>query len=232
MKITFNGVILYLVIFMEEQQPVKKQKRSRQQSLGEEIGNAVTHGCGAIFAIVALVMMLLKQDSGLKLASAIIFGCSMFFVYLSSCLYHCFKRGSKVKKLFRIFDHSSIFIQIAGTYAPILLCLIGGWIGWTYFAVQWAIVVAGILLRILHPQKNTVPQVILCLLLGWSGISILPQMYQCSPIFLVYILAGGVAYSGGIAFYAGRFKYAHFVWHFFVLFGTILHFIGIYLFIF
>ena len=209
----------------------QKKKRSREQSLGEEIGNAITHGIGAIFAVVALVLMLVRQNTALELAGSIIFGFSMFFVYLSSCLYHCFKHGSKVKRLFRIFDHSSIYIQIAGTYAPILLCVIQGWLGWTYFGVQWAVVVIGILLRILKPHKNTVPQVILCLFLGWSGLSILPQLYAFSTELTWFILAGGLAYSAGIAFYASRFKYAHFVWHFFVMFGTILHFIGIYLYV-
>lgn len=210
----------------------KIKEPKRPQTLGEEIGNAVTHGAGAVFAIVALILMLLRHDNGYELASAIVFGLSMFFVYMSSCLYHCFKHGTKVKRIFRVFDHSSIFIQIAGTYTPILLCVLGGWLGWTYFAIQWSIVVIGILIRILKPHKSTLPQVILCLLLGWSGVSILPQMYQFHPALLWYVLAGGISYSVGIAFYASRFKYAHFIWHFFVLFGTIFHFIGIFGYIF
>lgn len=209
----------------------KIKKVKRPQTLGEEIGNAVTHGVGALLAIAALVLMIIKSDTGLELAGSIVFGVSMFLVYLSSCLYHCFKNGSGVKKLFRIFDHSSIFIQIAGTYTPILLCVLGGWLGWVYFGLQWAVVVIGILIRILKPGKNTIPRVVLCLILGWSGISILPQMYNFSPALLWLVLAGGVMYSGGVAFYACKFKYAHFVWHFFVIFGSICHFIGVFWFI-
>lgn len=216
---------------MEKELEVKKKKK-REQTLGEEIGNAVTHGVGAILAIVALILMLQRQNSGKELASAIVFGIAMFFVYMSSCLYHCFKHGSKVKKVFRVFDHSSIFIQIAGTYTPILLCVLGGWLGWTYFGIQWGIVVIGILIRIFKPQKSTVPQVVLCLLLGWSGLSILPQMYSFAPALMWYVLGGGLAYSVGIAFYASRFKYAHFIWHFFVILGTVLHFVGIFCYIF
>lgn len=216
----------------KEENKVKIKKEKRPQSLGEEIGNAVTHGVGAIFSIVALILMLLKQDRGMEVTAAIVFGISMLFVYLSSCLYHCFKRGSKVKNVFRIFDHSSIYILIAGTYTPILLCAIGGWVGWTYFGVQWAIVLIGILLRVFKPTKSTLPQVILCLVLGWSGLAILPQLYSFDPALMWYVLGGGLAYSVGIAFYASRFKYAHFIWHFFVIFGTLLHFIGIYICIF
>ena len=207
------------------------KKKKRPQTLGEEIGNAITHGVGALAAIAGLVLMIIKSDTGLELAGSIVFGVSMFLVYLSSCLYHCFKNGSTVKKIFRIFDHSAIYIQIAGTYTPILLCVLGGWLGWVYFGLQWAVVVIGILIRILKPGKNTIPQVILCLLLGWSGLSILPQIYNFSPALLWLVLAGGVMYSGGVAFYASRFKYAHFVWHFFVIFGTVCHFIGVFGFI-
>ena len=210
-------------------QELKSKKRA--QSLGEEIGNAVTHGVGALAAIAALVLMIIKSNSGIELAGTLVFGIAMFLVYLSSCLYHCFKNGSKVKKLFRIFDHSSIYIQIAGTYTPILLCVLGGWLGWVYFGIQWLIVILGILLRILKPGKNTVFQVILCLILGWSGISILPQIYNYSPVLLWLVLGGGVMYSAGIGFYASRFKYAHFVWHFFVLFGSMCHFVGIFWFV-
>ena len=206
------------------------EKKKRPQSLGEEIGNAITHGVGAIFAIIALILMLVKQKTGVGLAGSLVFGISMFFIYLSSCLYHCFKHGSKVKALFRIFDHSSIFILIAGTYTPILISdVLGGALGWIYFGLQWGIVVIAILVRILMPKRNNILRVILALILGWSGLSIIPNMYQYSLPFFWLILAGGLAYSIGIAFYISRFKYSHFVWHFFVLGGTICHFIAIYL---
>ena len=208
------------------------EKKKRPQSLGEEIGNAITHGVGAIFAIIALILMLTKQTTGVGLAGSLVFGISMFFIYLSSCLYHCFKHGSKVKALFRIFDHSSIFILIAGTYTPILLSgVLGGTLGWVYFGIQWGIVVLAILVRIFFPKKNGILRVVLSLILGWSGLSIIPNMYHYSLPFFWLILAGGLAYSAGIAFYISRFKYSHFVWHFFVLGGTICHFIAIYLYL-
>lgn len=226
---------------MENEMKLEKEKKikkpHRPQSLGEEIGNAVTHGCGAIFGIVILVLMCIKASNGYELASGIIFGLSTIFIYISSCLYHAFRNGSKVKKLFRVFDHSSIYIQIAGTYAPVLLCGIGLGCGnmtlaWVYFAIQWFVVLIGILARVLFPRNSTLMQVVICLVLGWSGLSVLPMLYQFSVPFFWLILGGGLVYSIGIVFYSLQFKYSHFIWHFFVLGGTILHFIAIFSFIF
>lgn len=207
------------------------KKNKRYQTLGEEIGNAVTHGVGALLGILGLVLMLIKSNTALEYAGSIVFGCAMIFVYTFSCLYHCFKNGSTVKKVFKIFDHSAIYIQIVGTYTPILLCVIGGVLGWVYFSIEWAVVIIGILLDIFLPGKSKVARIILCLILGWSGIMIMPQMYTFNPMLLWLVLAGGVMYSGGIAFYIADFKYSHFIWHFFVIFGTICHFIGVYLYI-
>lgn len=206
-------------------------KSKRPQTLGEEIGNAVTHGFGGLLGIAGLVLMIVKSNTGFELAGSIVFGVAMIFVYTFSCLYHCFKNGSTVKKVFKIFDHSAIYIQIAGTYTPILLCVIGGIVGWVYFGIQWAVVIIGILLDIFIPGKSKIARIILCLILGWSGIMILPQMYNFNPMLLWLVLAGGVMYSGGISFYIAGFKYSHFVWHFFVIFGTVLHFIGVYMYI-
>ena len=219
-----------MVIFMEEKSIAVKKKR--YQSLGEEIGNAVTHGCGAIFAIVAIVLLSIFAEGALEVIAGLIYSISMLFVYTSSCLYHAFKRDTKVKRLFRIFDHSAIFVQIAGTYAPILIMLIGGSKGIIFLIIQWVVVVSAILLRVLSKQKNTIPQVILCLILGWCGIMFIPDMYRFSIGFFWLILAGGLTYSLGIVFYGARFKYAHFVWHFFVLGGSILHYIAIFAYLF
>lgn len=219
------------VIECSELTKAEKKQNKRKQSLGEEIGNAITHGLGAIFAIVATVLMLVKANTTLEYVSTAIFGAGFFMLYIMSCLYHAFKSGTKVKRIFRYFDHTSIYLLIGGTYAPVLLLGVGGTLGWVYFIVQWVIIALGITLKCVRPGKNTVIHTIFCLILGWSGLSVLPNLWQFSPTVFWLILTGGIVYSIGIAFYASSFKYSHFIWHFFVLGGTIVHFLAIYMFI-
>lgn len=206
-------------------------KKHRPQTIGEEIGNAVTHGIGFLFAVVATILMLIKADTPREYVGVSLFGFGFMILYIMSCLYHSFRNGSKVKKLFRIFDHSSIYLLIGGTYAPILLCAVGGTLGLVFFIIQWVVIVAGIVLKVLRPGKNTVIHVIFCIILGWSGLLLMGQVYQFSHPLFWYILAGGLVYTIGVIVYAMRCKWAHFIWHFFVLFGTIPHFIGIYLYL-
>ena len=182
-------------------------KTRRLQTLGEEIGNSITHGVMALFAICAAVLMYLKCNTTREYIGVTIFSVCMLLLYTMSCLYHSFKNGSKVKRVFRIFDHLSIFLLIGGTYAPVLLV--------TIYDINQVIAIT----------------TILCCLLGWSGLVLLPILYNYNIIFFYYILAGGITYMLGIIFYALTFKYAHFVWHFFCIGGTILHFVAIYLYV-
>lgn len=209
-------------------------KTRRLQTLGEEIGNSITHGVMALFAICAAVLMYLKCNTTREYIGVTIFSVCMLLLYTMSCLYHSFKNGSKVKRVFRIFDHLSIFLLIGGTYAPVLLVTIydiNQVIAITFFAIQWSLIIIGILCKVLIKQKTTILHTILCCLLGWSGLVLLPILYNYNIIFFYYILAGGIIYMLGIIFYALTFKYAHFVWHFFCIGGTILHFVAIYLYV-
>lgn len=208
--------------------------KKRAQTLGEEIGNSVTHGVMALFAVVATILMYLKCETPRAYVGVTIFGVCMFLLYLMSCLYHSFKNGSSVKKVFRIFDHCSIFLLIGGTYAPILLVTvydINKVVALSFFIVQWSLILIGIICKVLIKFKTTLLHTILCCLLGWSGLILLPFLYKFNLIFFYYILAGGITYMLGIIFYALKFKYAHFVWHFFCIGGTILHFVAIYLYV-
>ncbi len=203
----------------------------RPQSILEEIGNAVTHGLGFIFGIVAFILLLVKSNTLEDYLGAFFFGISIMVLYLMSCLYHSFKNGSKVKKVFRIFDHTSIYILIGGTFAPILLCEIGGKFGWLFFYIQWGIILIGMILKIININRFKAFHMIMYLLLGWSGLMFMPSLLcENTPLFWL-ILSGGITYSAGIIFFAFDYKAFHFIWHFFVIFGTVLHFIGIYGFI-
>ncbi len=205
-----------------------EEKKHTPQSLGEEIGNAVTHGVGFLLSIVGFILLLVNSKNGIEVFASIIFGLSMMLLYISSCLYHAFRKDSAVKSLFRRFDHISIYLLIAGTFAPLLLIFIGGPLGWTFFYIQWIIVIAGIVLKAIFPTRFLILNLIFYLILGWSGLFFLPRLYHDSIELMWMILAGGLVYTVGVLFYKGlKFKYSHFVWHFFVLGGTIVQFLGI-----
>lgn len=203
------------------------------RSVLEEIGNAVTHGVGSLFSIFALIMMLIKQDSSIKLVSAFVYFFGMFFMFTMSCLYHSFKYGSKVKTLFRRFDYTSIYLLIGSTFAPILLVYIGGTYGIGFFIIQWIIIITGIVLVcVFGPHRLRFIHMPLYLLLGWSGLMFLPRMIQNDWQLFLFILGGGIVYTLGVIPFAIKRKVAHFIWHFFVLIGAIIHWIGIFLYIF
>lgn len=210
----------------------EKRKRLGGQTVGEEIGNSITHGIACLMGIVGMILLLIKSDSSIEYLAALIFGISMSLLYLSSCLFHSFKEGSVVKSIFQRFDHLSIYLLIGGTFAPILLCLAEWPRGLIFFIVQWTLILVGVVLKAINTSKHHVIHIILYLAIGWSGLFFLGELSEVSLALFWLILSGGIVYSVGILFYIARWKFAHFVWHFFCIAGTLLHFIGIYLYIF
>ena len=203
-----------------------------KRSVLEEIGNAVTHGAGAVFAIVAFILMLSASSTPAQTWSACIYFFGLFVLFSMSCLYHAFRHGSGVKRLFRRFDYSSIYLLIGATFAPILLCKIGGTFGLIFFILQWLIIATGItFIGVFGPSKLKPLHMTLYILLGWSGLLLLPHLITTDFLFFLYILIGGVVYSVGIIPFALKKGCAHFIWHFFVLAGAVVQWIGIYLYI-
>lgn len=211
---------------------MKKTKR-KNQTIGEEIGNAITHGVGFLLAIVATIFLLIKANSTLAYVCAGLFGFGLMFLYLNSTLYHAFKQDSTVKRVYKRFDHLSIYFLISATFAPILLLVIGGRPGWTFFIIQWALTILGMIAKVLWPNRFQPLHLVLFLLIGWSGLFFMLDIYHFSTTLVLFIGLGGISYTIGVLFYAFfRFKFHHFIWHFFVLGGSILHYIGIYLYVF
>lgn len=209
--------------------PVNPPKRS----ILEEIGNAVTHGVGSIFAVVAYILMLLAADTPLEYVSASVYFFGMFVMFTSSCLYHAFPHGSMVKRLFRRFDYSSIYLLIGATFAPVLLCFFGDTFGTVFFIIQWAVIVLGIaLIGVYGPSRLRYIHIPLYVILGWSALTLLPRMISGNFQLAMWILAGGIVYSVGIIPYTIKLKVSHFIWHFFVLAGAVVQWIGIYLYLF
>lgn len=207
-----------------------------KQTLGEEIANAITHGLGALFSIVALTIMVVFAalfGNVWQIVSVAIYGGTLVLLYTMSTLYHAFT-NEKLKKLFKIFDHSAIYLLIAGTYTPFLLVVLkdNSSIGWIIFFAIWSIAIIGIILSIIFIGRFKILRTITFLLMGWISMFTIPDLIKAMQINntiegIYYLVAGGIAYTIGAVFYIFKVRYFHFIWHNFVLIGSILHFIAI-----
>ena len=216
----------------ERQQYIRELNEPPHLTILEEVGNAVTHGVGAALALVGFILLLLKSDTGMKVMASCFYGISLFFLMLMSCLYHAFKSGSTVKRLWRRFDYSSIYLLIGGTFAPLYLVYWGNTLGIVLFCIDWALIVVGItMLSVFGPGRFKWLHFSLYFIIGWSGLILMPDFYKNNLPLLWMIFIGGVIYTVGMIPFLKDKKYNHFIWHFFVLAGAILHWMGIYLFV-
>ncbi len=209
----------------EDQRPKDPPKRP----LLQEIGNSVSHGLGSVFAIVSLVLMLVFSETAIERVAAVIYFLGMFVMFTCSCLYHAFPHGSVIKRLFRRFDYSGIYLMIGATFAPVLLVHFNNTFGWTFFIIQWAIIATGItLIGVFGPTKLRFIHIPLYVVLGWSALMLMPGMFDGGFSMAMWILAGGVIYSVGIIPFAIKYKASHFIWHLFVALGAATQWIGIF----
>ncbi len=204
-----------------------------KRPLLEEIGCSVNHGAGAALSIVALVLLLLKCDTGLEIFSACVYGGCLILMFLMSCLYHAFRAGSTVKRIWRRFDYSSIYLLIGGTITPILLLFVGGTLGTVLCAVMWALIATGItFVGVFGPMFARGLHFALFFTIGWSAIVFVPKMWNASQLLFWLILSGGIVYTVGMIPFARKSRGAHFIWHFFALAGALLQWLGIWLVVF
>ncbi len=198
---------------------------------GEEIMNAVTHGVGALLGVggtaVLIVLSALKGDA-LWIVGSSIYGFTLILLFTMSTIYHALK-PNRAKKVFRVFDHASIFLLIAGTYTPITLSVMRNTLGWVLFSVVWGISILGIVLNSISLEKFKVISMIFYVLTGWAVImAVKPMLTLMSVNGLLLMLFGGIAYTGGIVFFAmKKVRYMHSVWHLFVLAGAVLQYFSI-----
>ncbi|WP_317041597.1 PAQR family membrane homeostasis protein TrhA [Cyclobacterium lianum] len=207
------------------------QKGERKQSLEEEFANSITHLIGILFSIVAislLVVFSVMNGTAIHVLSCSIFGGTILLMYTFSTLYHAIS-SSRIKPLLRTFDHISIYFLIAGTYTPFLLIGLGGTSGWVYFGIIWGLTLVGLVFKIYYTHRFSRFSLILYLSMGWLLIFFIrPLMDRLSPDTVLLLAAGGLAYTAGVIFYTNkRMRYAHAIWHLFVLAGTVFHFIAI-----
>jgi len=204
---------------------------SRPQTLGEEIANSISHGIGVLAAIAITPFLIMKAIplGAAAVTGAIIFGVTMIILYLSSTLYHAFPH-SETKRVFRVFDHSAIFLLIAGTYTPFTLSVLPGAWGWTLFGIIWVLAVAGVVMKSVRNVGTSKLSIALYLGMGWLAVLAAKPLYDTLPGWgLFWLLAGGLMYSVGVLFFAydHRIRYSHFVWHLFVLGGTGCHVVAV-----
>jgi hemolysin III len=197
----------------------------------EEIINSVTHGAGILLSIAALVLMVVfasLSGSAVHVVSCAIFGVTLILLYTASTLYHGIPYP-RVKRILKIFDHCCIYLLIAGTYTPFLLVTLRGALGWTLFGIIWFLALLGVLFKLFFIHRFKIVSTIAYVLMGWIIIlAIKPLMAALPAGGLIFLVAGGLAYSLGVIFYAWKkLPFNHAIWHLFVLAGSICHFFAV-----
>lgn len=198
----------------------------------EELANSISHGIGFVAAAVAipvLIVAAVRRGDTAVVVGASVFGSVTLILYLTSCVYHALHPGP-AKRVFQILDHIAIFLMIAGSYTPFTLGVLGGGWGWTLLGAVWTMALAGITMKVILGTRWPILSVSLYLAMGWLAIvAIKPLSAALPPDGLAWIIAGGLAYTIGVIFFAAeRIRFAHFVWHLFVLGGSACHYIAIF----
>lgn len=203
----------------------------RKQSTIEERLNALTHGIGAVLGVLALVLMIVYTNhaNDWHLFSVIVYGLSIVLLFTASSLYHSVTSEQR-KHYFRIVDHVSIYILIAGTYTPVLLISLTHSLGWLLFWVVWGVAFFGIVLKLFFTGRFEVFSTLLYLVMGWLIVFDFSNLSKAiGPEGVLWLFAGGMFYTIGIVFYAiQKIPYNHVIWHLFVLAGAICHFFMIF----
>jgi hemolysin III len=206
------------------------EKLINRYSLAEEIFNSISHGVGALFSIAALVILVafasIRGDVW-RIVSFSIYGFTLFFLYLSSTLYHSVFH-EKSKRVLRVFDHISIYLLIAGSYTPVTLVSMRGTWGWTIFGIIWALAIGGIILKVVNLEKMKYFSIGLYVIMGWLiMIAVKPMLEMIPQGLFTWLLTGGLMYTFGVIFYLWkRIPFNHGIWHLFVLGGSTVHYLG------
>lgn len=205
---------------------------ARKYSDREEVLNVITHGTGLIFSIVALVMLVVYASlygTAWHIVSFSIYGASLVVLYLASTLFHA-TRNQEVRNYLNIFDHSSIYLLIAGTYTPFVLVTLNGPWGWSLFGVVWGLAITGIVLKLFFTGRYDLASFIGYVLMGLIILIAIVPLLRNLPIGgLMWLMAGGVAYIVGAVFYIWQtIPYNHAIFHLFVLLGSLCHFVAVF----
>jgi len=202
---------------------------------GEEIMNVVTHLIGLILSVAGLALLVVFASiygSVWHIVSFSVFGATLVILYLASTLYHAAK-SKNLRRRLNIFDHSAIYLLIAGTYTPFCLVTLNGWVGWTLFGITWGLAAIGVVLKVFFTGRFNLISTIGYVAMGWIAIIAAKPLYeQLSTGALTFLIIGGVSYTIGAVFYMmDRLKFNHAIFHLWVLLGSISHFVAIFFFL-
>jgi hemolysin III len=197
----------------------------------EEVFNSITHGVGILLSVAALVLLIVFSSiygNTSHVVSCTIFGVTLILLYSASTLYHGIQ-NPQVKRAFKILDHSCVYLLIAGTYTPFLLVTLRGTLGWAMFAVIWLLAFTGVVLKVFFVYRFNIASTISYLLMGWIIIFAIKPLTEALPMGgIVWLVAGGLAYTLGVVFYAWKkLPFNHAIWHLFVLSGSVCHFFAV-----
>ena len=197
----------------------------------EEIANVISHGCGFLGGLSAIPLLIqsgMESESTISLVGNLVFGITGCLLYLCSTLYHAFPPGP-LKRTFRLFDHCAIYLFIAGSYTPFTLGILGGVWGWSLIGLVWCLAIVGIGLKVFSFNRHSKLSLVLYIGMGWTVLIAIRPLWLLMPkIGLLWIAAGGVAYTSGIIFYkAKQLAYNHLIWHLFVMVGSACHLVAV-----
>lgn len=202
----------------------------RTQSATEEIANALTHGMGVLLSLgggATLIILAALAGSAWKVVGVAVFAATLVALYAASTGYHL-ARGETLKRRLKVLDHSAIYLLIAGTYTPFMLDALRGPWGWSLFGVIWGLAVAGVVFKLFFAGRFHRLSTAIYIAMGWLVvIAVGPMVARLGTVTLLWLLAGGIAYTAGTAFYHARHRYAHAVWHVFVLAGSVCHAVAV-----
>ncbi|CDD53034.1 channel protein hemolysin III family [Ruminococcus sp. CAG:379] len=203
----------------------------RKYTLGEELFNAITHGIGALLSVAGCVILLVRchqLGDGVAVVSSAIYGATLIILYTMSTLYHALA-NEKAKAVFRVFDHVTIYLLIAGTYTPYTLACLGGAFGWTLFGIVWAAAIVGIVFSSISLRRFQKLSMICYIAMGWVILIAIKPLWQViGTLPMVFLVIGGVLYTGGVLFYQMKeSRYMHSIWHLFVIAGSIFQYFSI-----
>lgn len=207
---------------------MRAQALERDQTAGEEIANALSHGIGCLLAVAALPLLVgvAARQGAASVVGASLFSATMILLYLVSALYHALPAG-RAKRWFNRLDHAAIYLFIAGSYMPFTFGVLQGAWGWTLFGLVWAAALLGVAAKLLDRLRHPLWSTGLYVLMGWGAlVAAAPLVQRMSGAGLAWLVAGGLAYTlGAVVFvFDSRWRYAHFVWHLFVMAGSACHF--------
>jgi len=199
--------------------------------LGDEIANSITHGIGAVASTIGmsyLMVLVGQRGTPWHIVSCAIYGATLVLLYTFSTLYHALP-GRRTKYVFRIFDHSSIYLLIAGTYTPFMLVNLRGPWGWSIFVIIWTLAIAGVVFKSLAIGRFATLSATIYVMMGWLVLIAIRPLLDAIPWNgFLWLAAGGVCYTAGVAFFAtDRIRYFHMIWHLFVMAGSACHYVAV-----